>query len=52
VLGPGLFNVFFALGFTNWSYSCRIARSQVLAARSLDYVTAARALGYGRDINL
>jgi len=48
VLGPGLFNVFFALGFTNWSYSCRIARSQVLAARSLDYVTAARALGYGR----
>lgn len=48
VLGPGLFNVFLALGFTNWSYSCRIARSQVLAARSLDYVTAARALGYGR----
>jgi len=48
VLGPGLFNVFFALGFTNWSYSCRIARSQVLAARSLDYVTAAHALGYGR----
>ena len=48
VLGPGLFNVFVALGFTNWSYSCRITRSQVLAARSLDYVTAARAIGYGR----
>ncbi|HYL79878.1 MAG TPA: ABC transporter permease [Candidatus Acidoferrum sp.] len=48
VLGPGLFNVFLALGFTNWSYSCRVARSQVLAARSLDYVTAARALGEGR----
>src|SRR5574342_393175 len=48
VLGPGLFNVFLALGFTNWSYSCRITRSQVLAARSLDYVTAARAIGYGR----
>lgn len=48
VLGPGLFNVFLALGFTNWSYSCRVARSQVLAARSLDYVTAARALGQGR----
>lgn len=45
VLGPGLFNVFLALGFTNWSYSCRVTRSQVLAARSLDYVTAARALG-------
>jgi len=48
VLGPGLFNVFLALGFTNWSYSCRVTRSQVLAARSLDYVTAARALGQGR----
>jgi peptide/nickel transport system permease protein len=48
VLGPGLFNVFLALGFTNWAYSCRVTRSQVLAARSLDYVTAARALGYGR----
>lgn len=48
VLGPGLLNVFLALGFTNWSYSCRIARSQVLFTRSLDYITAARALGYGR----
>ena len=48
VLGPGLFNVFVALGFTNWSYSCRVTRSQVLAARSLDYVLAARALGQGR----
>jgi peptide/nickel transport system permease protein len=48
VLGPGLFNVFLALGFTNWSYSCRVTRSQVLTTRSLDYVTAARALGDGR----
>ncbi len=48
VLGPGLFNVFLALGFTNWSYSCRVARSQVLSTRSLDYVVAARALGNGR----
>jgi peptide/nickel transport system permease protein len=48
LLGPGLINVFVALGFTNWSYSCRITRSQVLSAKSLDYVKAARALGYGR----
>lgn len=48
LLGPGLVNVFVALGFTNWSYSCRITRSQVLSAKSLDYVKAARALGYGR----
>jgi peptide/nickel transport system permease protein len=48
LLGPGLLNVFIALGFTNWSYSCRITRSQVLTTRSLEYVQAARALGYGR----
>jgi peptide/nickel transport system permease protein len=48
LLGPGLINVFIALGFTNWSYSCRITRSQALSARSLDYITAARSLGYGR----
>lgn len=48
LLGPGLLNVFLALGFTNWSYTCRITRSQVLSARSLDYVTASRALGYGQ----
>jgi peptide/nickel transport system permease protein len=48
LLGPGLVNVFVALGLTNWSYSCRITRSQVLSAKSLDYVKAARALGYGQ----
>lgn len=48
LLGPGLVNVFIALGLTNWAYTCRIARSQVLSARSMDYVTAARALGYGK----
>lgn len=48
ILGPGLVNVFFALGLTNWSFSCRLTRSQTLSARSRDYVTAARVLGYGR----
>jgi peptide/nickel transport system permease protein len=48
LLGPGLLNVFLALGFTNWSYTCRITRSQTLSARTLDYVIAARALGYGK----
>lgn len=45
LLGPGLLNVFIALGFTNWSYTCRITRSQALSARTLDYVKAAKALG-------
>jgi len=48
LLGPGLLNVFIALGFTNWSYSCRITRSQALTAITMDYVKAAHGLGYGR----
>ena len=48
LLGPGLINVFIALGLTNWSYTCRITRSQVLFTRDLNYVKAAQALGYGK----
>lgn len=48
VLGPGLINVFIALGLTNWSYTCRITRSQVLFTRDLNYVKAAEAIGLSR----
>ncbi|MCP4021664.1 MAG: ABC transporter permease [Desulfobacteraceae bacterium] len=48
VMGPGLMNIFLALGLTNWAFTCRITRSQVLSTRSLDYVKAANALGYSR----
>ncbi|NNF98809.1 MAG: ABC transporter permease [Desulfobacteraceae bacterium] len=48
LMGPGLINVFIALGVTNWSYTCRLTRSQVLSAKRLNYVMAARALGYGK----
>ena len=40
LLGPGLINVFIALGFTNWSYTCRITRSQTLYTKNLNYVNA------------
>ena len=46
-LGPGLINLYIALGLTNWSYSCRLTRAQVLSAKQSDYVKAARVLGYG-----
>jgi len=48
LLGPGLINVLLALGFTNWAYTCRITRSQVLSNRELNYIKAAEALGYGK----
>jgi peptide/nickel transport system permease protein len=51
LLGPGLINVFIALGFTNWSYTCRITRSQALYTKNLNYVNAARALSYS-EVNI
>lgn len=48
VMGPGLINIFIALGIINWSYTCRLTRSQVLTVKNLNYITAARALGYSK----
>lgn len=48
VLGPGLINIFIALGFTLWTYTCRLSRAQVLSVREKDFVEAARALGASR----
>lgn len=47
VLGPSLGNVVLALTVIGWVGYARVVRGQVLRARELDYVTAARALGAG-----
>jgi len=47
-LGPGLFNIYLALGLTNWSYTCRLTRAQVLSVKKSDYVNAAVVLGYSK----
>ncbi len=47
VLGPGLPSLLIALGLTNWSWTCRIARSSTLSLKSQGYVQAAQILGYG-----
>lgn len=44
-LGPGLYNVFFALGFVGWADMARLVRGQVLAYRDQEFVEAARAIG-------
>ncbi|MGV8147165.1 MAG: ABC transporter permease [Alkaliphilus sp.] len=44
-IGPGLYTVFFALGFVGWAGMARLIRGQVLAFRELEFVEAARALG-------
>jgi peptide/nickel transport system permease protein len=47
VLGPSLGNVLFALTVIGWVGYARVVRGQVLRARELEYVQAARALGAG-----
>lgn len=45
-LGKGFWQVFIAVGLTMWVNVARLVRGQVLAARELEYVEAARALGF------
>ncbi|HEV2297577.1 MAG TPA: ABC transporter permease [Candidatus Acidoferrales bacterium] len=44
-LGPGLDKVILALTITGWAGYARLARAQVLQAKEMDYVAAARSLG-------
>lgn len=44
-IGPGLYTVFFALGFVGWSGMARLIRGQVLSLREAEFVEAARSLG-------
>ncbi len=46
-LGKGFWQVFIAVGLTLWVGVARIIRGQILALRELEFVEAARALGYG-----
>ena len=46
LLGKGFWQVFIAVGLTMWVNVARLVRGQVLAVRELEYVEAARALGF------
>jgi ABC-type dipeptide/oligopeptide/nickel transport system permease subunit len=46
VLGKGFWQVFIAVGLTLWVNVARLVRGQVMAVRELEYVEAARALGF------
>ncbi|KFI25191.1 peptide ABC transporter permease [Haematobacter missouriensis] len=48
ILGPGILSLLIALGLTDWAYSCRISRAQVLSHKGQNYVQAARTMGFGR----
>jgi len=44
-LGPGIGKVIFALIITGWAGYARLARAQMLQAKEMEYVLAARSLG-------
>ncbi|WP_142785193.1 ABC transporter permease [Changchengzhania lutea] len=45
-LGKGFWQVFIAVGLTMWVEVARVVRGQIISAKQMQYVTAARALGY------
>jgi peptide/nickel transport system permease protein len=45
ILGPGLINMYYALILVGWIAFARLIRGEVLVAKKMEYVTAARALG-------
>lgn len=45
-LGKGFWQVFVAVGLTMWVEVARVVRGQVIGLKQLQYVTAAKALGY------
>jgi ABC-type dipeptide/oligopeptide/nickel transport system permease subunit len=45
-LGKGFWQVFIAVGLTMWVNVARLVRGQVLSVRELEYIEAARALGF------
>jgi peptide/nickel transport system permease protein len=46
-LGPGLWNLIFALSIGGWVGYARLVRAQVMAVKEREFVEAARALGAG-----
>jgi ABC-type dipeptide/oligopeptide/nickel transport system permease subunit len=49
VLGKGFWQVFIAVGLTLWVNVARLVRGQVMGIRELEYIDAAKALGYGES---
>lgn len=45
-LGKGFWQVFIAVGLTMWVEVARVIRGQILSVKQMQYVTAAKALGY------
>ncbi|WP_245882123.1 ABC transporter permease [Taibaiella chishuiensis] len=45
-IGKGFWEIFIAIGLTSWVSAARLIRGQVMQLKEMDYITAAKALGY------
>jgi peptide/nickel transport system permease protein len=45
LFGPGLHNLYIAVGIFGWITYCRLVRGETLIARNLEYIQAARTIG-------
>lgn len=48
LLGPGVINIFIAIGLAAWVAPCRLMRGQVLSVKETPYVRAAVSMGAGQ----
>jgi ABC-type dipeptide/oligopeptide/nickel transport system permease subunit len=49
VLGKGFWQVFIAVGLTMWVNVARLVRGQVMAVKELEYIDAARVMGFSNS---
>lgn len=45
-IGKGFWEIFVAIGLTSWVSAARLIRGQVMQVKEMDFITAAKALGY------
>ncbi len=45
-IGKGFWEIFIAIGLTGWVSSARLIRGQVMQLKEMDFITAAKALGF------
>lgn len=45
-IGKGFWEIFIAIGLTSWVSAARLIRGQVMQLKEMDYITAAKALGF------
>lgn len=45
-IGKGFWEIFIAIGLTSWVSAARLIRGQVMQLKEMDYITAAKVLGY------